>query len=314
MSATETARTARTVRGSGSALRAARPRDRRHAPAGGVRSRPGAEPELRVLGPLEVVAGGRSAPLGSRRVRTVLGFLLLHANEDVSPASLTGSLWPAEEPATAGRMVHGAVSALRDALPSGRGLAVSAPSPGAGDGDGGYRLTVPYDRVDLLRFRREAARGRRELAHGEWASAATTLRRALGLWRGDVLADLGAECAWWPEPEAVREERWAALYGRVTADLALGRNHEVVRELTVAAEEQPRRARLTGPLMLALYRVGRHVDATRVYRRSRDALVRSGGGEPCPELRGLQRAVLRHDPALLGPYLPFHRPVEPARP
>ncbi|GLF93269.1 AfsR/SARP family transcriptional regulator [Streptomyces yaizuensis] len=268
--------------------------------------------ELRVLGPLEVLDDGRHTPLGSRRVRTVLGFLLLHPHEAVPLTSLTHALWPVGEPVTARRMVYGAVSALRSVLPSGRaGLSVSATGPSAEGG--GYLLEVPPGSLDLLGFRHEAARGRRELAAADWASAAATLRRALDLWRGDVLADLDSACALWPEREAVREERWAALLGRLTADLALGRHHEVVRELTVVAEEQPGRVRLTALLMLALYRVGRHVDALAVYRRTREAVVLSTGREPCEELRRLQRAVLTHDRSLLAPYPLFHHAGEPTR-
>ncbi|MFJ8229704.1 BTAD domain-containing putative transcriptional regulator [Streptomyces sp. NPDC094448] len=258
--------------------------------------------ELNLLGPLEVLHRGRRPPLGSRRVRTVLGYLLLRSNEAVSADELTAALWPEDAPLTAPRMVSGAVSALHSALPAVR---AGVPLPPARRGDrGGWLIEAAPHEVDLLRFRRRAARGERQLADRDWPGAARTLRRALDLWRGDVLADLAPECAHWPESDAVREERWAARLAAVTADLALGRDHDVVRELMVHAEEQPLRPRLTALLMVALYRVGRQVDALDVYHRAREAGAHRTGHRPGRELRLLQQAVLTHDPALLGPGLP----------
>ncbi|WP_186767907.1 AfsR/SARP family transcriptional regulator [Streptomyces qinzhouensis] len=263
--------------------------------------------ELNLLGPLEVLRYGDPRPLGSRRVRTVLGFLLLHSNEAVSTDELTDALWPVEAPLTARRMVWSAVSALHSALPEVRtGVPLPAVRTGypAGPG-GGCLLEAAPHQVDLLRFRQQAARGERELAARNWAAASATLRRALDLWRGDVLADLAPESAHWPESEAVREERWAARLAAVTADLALGRNHDVVRELTVVAERRPLPARPAGLLMIALYRVGRQVDALDVCHRAREAMGRATGSEDGRELRLLQHAVLTHDPALFDPGPPF---------
>lgn len=50
--------------------------------------------------------------------------------------------------------------------------------------------------------------------------------------------------------------------------------------------------------MLALYRAGRQTEALDVFRDARYALVETFGLEPGPELRRLQEAILRQDPAL----------------
>jgi hypothetical protein len=51
-------------------------------------------------------------------------------------------------------------------------------------------------------------------------------------------------------------------------------------------------------LMLALYRSGRQIEALDAYRAARRALVDELGIEPSPGLADLERAILRHDPAL----------------
>ena len=52
---------------------------------------------------------------------------------------------------------------------------------------------------------------------------------------------------------------------------------------------------------LALYRCGRQAEALAQYRQARRALVEELGIEPGPALQELERAILRHDPALERP-------------
>ncbi len=70
---------------------------------------------------------------------------------------------------------------------------------------------------------------------------------------------------------------------------------------TPSPSAQPLRERLQGQRLLALYRAGRQADALARYRELRTLLRDEHGLEPGAALRELERAILRHDPALDPP-------------
>ena len=100
------------------------------------------------------------------------------------------------------------------------------------------------------------------------------------------------------EAERLEEARLQVLEDRVEADLARGREREVVPELRALVAEHPFRERLRGQLMRGLYAAGRQAEALEVYRETRTLLDEELGLEPGAELRELERRMLSHDPAL----------------
>ena len=161
----------------------------------------------------------------------------------------------------------------------------------------GYLLRVAPEELDVLQFEAlvEKARGQTPSA------AAETLRLALSLWRGRPLADLPEAPFAQVEAGRLEEERLVALEARLEADLALGSDAELVGELESVIAEHPFRERLRAQLMLALYRSGRQAEALEAYREARELLVEELGVEPGAELRRLEQAILRQDPALTPP-------------
>ncbi len=252
--------------------------------------------EFGILGPLEVSRAGRSVTLGGPRQRAVLALLLLEANRVVSMDRLAEEVWAGHPPDGWPTTLQTYLFHLRRALEPDR--------PRGGDPavlvtrDRGYLLHVDRAYVDSAVFEDGFTAGRAALDAGRYAEAAQTLRRALGLWRGPVLADLADYAFTRPEAARLRELRLAALEVRIDADLALGRHDALTAELDGLVREHSLRERLHGQLMLALYRSGRQADALAAYRRARDLLADELGIDPGEPLARLHAAMLGHDPAL----------------
>jgi DNA-binding SARP family transcriptional activator len=264
--------------------------------------------DYRILGPLEVRAGGRQVPLRGARQRELLAVLLLHANEIVSSDRLIDELWQGDPPPTAAKIVQNSVSQLRKLLEP--GLLVTR-SPG-------YLLRVEREELDSERFERMVEDARADLAGGTASEAAEQLRDAAELWRGPALADFSDAPFARAESARLEELRSAATEDRIEAELALGRHAQLVPELEALVAQYPLRERLRAQLMVALYRSGRQAEALRVYHETREVLVEELGLEPGRALQRLERAVLLQDPALeLGPEeqaVGPPRPAEIARP
>ncbi|MET0761655.1 MAG: BTAD domain-containing putative transcriptional regulator, partial [Thermoleophilaceae bacterium] len=242
-----------------------------------------------LLGPLEVLDDdSRQLSIGAGRQRALLALLLLRANEPVASDRLIEELWGESPPATAHKMLHNQVSALRRALGQNGRLETLGSA---------YRLKVQRGELDVARFEELADEGRGQVA-GDPAAAVETLRKALALWRGPALSDVAYEPFAQGEIARLEEERWAAFEARTEAELALGRHAELVGQLEAAVAEQPLRERLHGQLMLALYRCGRQAEALEAFKRARTTLVEQIGVEPGADLRKLQEAILAQDPAL----------------
>lgn len=244
--------------------------------------------EFGILGPLTVGVDGVAVTLGSVKQRTALATLLWHANMVVSTDRLIAVLWGEEPVPSAVPSLHVYMHRLRRSLgPAGRDRIQSRPP--------GYLLAVRPGELDAHRFATLAEQARRADAAGDPARCVELLDQALALWRGTAFADL-------PEVPPLRTaaarlgEHWlAAVELRIDAALALGRHREVVGELYDLADSYPLRERFAAQLMTALYRARRQADALAVYRRTRLALCEDLGLEPGPELRDLQRAILRAD-------------------
>jgi DNA-binding SARP family transcriptional activator len=248
--------------------------------------------EFRILGPLEVLDGGRAVALPRGRARALLARLILDAGNVVSAERLIHDLWGEVVPPTVRTALQGLVSNLRTRLEPrrARGEAPAVLRTAAT----GYALAIDPACVDANRFRRLLEESRAADA----AKRAAALRQALNLWRGPPLADFMYEPFAQREIAALEELRLAAIEERVDADLDLGLESELVAEVERLVAEHPFRERLRGQLMLALYRTGRQAEALEAYRDARQTLVEELGIEPGSRLRRLEESILRQDHAL----------------
>ena len=243
-----------------------------------------------ILGELDVTDAGGSLPLGGAKQRALLTILLLHANEPLSADRLVGDLWGERPPSTAAKSLQMHVTRLRRALGEHADLLVTSPT--------GYRLAIDPDSLDLTRFTTLAERGRRALADGQPAEAATLLEAALAEWRGSPLADVAYEAFAQSEIARLEQLRIAVVEDRIDAELALGHHAEWIGEIESLIAEHPYRERLRGQLMLALYREGRQAEALSVYRETHRILSEALGITPTPALQKLETALLAQDPVL----------------
>ena len=240
--------------------------------------------EFRILGPLEVADAGEPVQLHGQKQRALLALLLLEPNRVVSTDRIIDSLWGEEPPKTAATSLQNFVSQLRKLL----GPATLLTKPP------GYELRLEQEQLDFEQFRRlvDEARGEPPEARAE------KLRRALSLWRGPPLGDVGFESFAQSEIARLEELRLVVVEDRVEAELEAGRHAELVGELETLAEDHPLRERLRAQLMLALYRAGRQAEALQIYHETRRVLVDELGIDPSPSLQQLHGSILRQDPGL----------------
>jgi predicted ATPase/DNA-binding SARP family transcriptional activator len=249
--------------------------------------------EFRVLGPIEVIRDGSALALGGPRQRVLLALLLIDAPRPVAIDRLADELWQGEPPDGALATMRAYVSKLRTVLGTSARITSSAV---------GYALEVEPDHVDVTRFERLAREGHEALERGATRRAATRLRSALELWRGDPFAGDSDEGALRAEAQRLEDLRVSAIEDRIEADLGLGQNGGLVDELEGMLLQYPYRERLWHHLMLALYRAKRQTDALAAYRRARTLLDEELGLEPGEELQHLEQSILRHEvPAARAP-------------
>ena len=215
---------------------------------------------------------------------------MLHRGAAVSTDRLIDELWGERAPATAAKTVQVYVSQLRKSL--GPGVIVTEGR--------GYRLAVADEQVDAGEFDALWVEGRRALSEGNLVRARARLCSALGLWRGEPLADFAYQPFAQEAIARLQGARVAALEDRIEAELAFGSDGELIGELESLVASNPLQERLRGQLMLALYRAGRQADALAVYRQTSELLREELGLEPSRRLQELERAILEQDSSLDG--------------
>ena len=235
--------------------------------------------DLDVLGPLVVRAGGRQLRLGP--ALRVLLLCLLSAEGDLVPvgrlaAMSAGNGSSAVSPATLRSHVAHLRRAVNDATGLARDDRESVIVTGHVRGGTAYGLRLDALTVDASRFVREAALGMGELRSGHARRAAVTLRAALGLWRGQPLADVAGHSFARAEIRRLEAVYRAALVARVRADVWCGLGLAVIGELQSLVERWPDDEGLRVLLVTCLYRSGRTLEAARACRAAVEFTVEHG--------------------------------------
>jgi len=251
--------------------------------------------DVRILGALEAEIDGVPIDLGVRKARVCFGVLALAVNTPVRIDRIAEVVWPEGPPRRWDAALQSHISRLRNALepdrvPRGQSTRIET-------GGDAYVLHLADDELDARRFEHSAAEGRAALA-GRDPEASVAFARALGEWRGPVLAGLGDGIETLPEARRLDELRLVTMTEYAEAEIALGRHSQVVADLETFVCEHPLRERGWELLLLALYRSGRQAEALRRYQEVRAILIDELGIEPGPALRELEGEILRQEPVL----------------
>jgi DNA-binding SARP family transcriptional activator/transcriptional regulator with XRE-family HTH domain/tetratricopeptide (TPR) repeat protein len=247
---------------------------------------------LGVLGPVEAWRDGAPLYLGPAARRAVLGLLVMDPGVLVRRDTFIDVLWGDAPPRTAVELVQAHVSRIRQHLKSDDGL-------GGGGGaielvGGGYRFCFSGAEVDVLVFRDLAARAAAARAGGDDVAAVESYERAVGLWRGEPLADVDVLCSH-PGVTALRQELTGVLLGYAESACALGQHDRVLARLQAVADAEPLNEPVHARLMIALAGSGQQAAAVDVYEGVRSRLDRELGLYPGDDLGEAYVRVLRQD-------------------
>lgn len=242
-----------------------------------------------LLGQFGVEVEGVPLSLRGDRRRAVLATLLLRTGRTVPTADLVERVW-GTPPSQAKR------SALQVHIARARALFDHhCGAPLIRGGNGGYRVDLAEEQSDLLRFRALAARAAEAGARGDHGTRTDLLIRALGLWRGPVLADVAGPVLHARDVPPLTEELLRAAEEGFGGALARGDHERVADQIRPIATDHPGREPLIRVQMIALYRSGRPSEALHVYARTRDVLVERLGVDPGRELQETFHGILRGD-------------------
>jgi SARP family transcriptional regulator, regulator of embCAB operon len=255
--------------------------------------------EFSILGPLKLSNDGRTSTPTAPKPRSVLGLLLLSADQTVPVSALIRDLWGTSPPVSAVTTLQTYILQIRKCLGELLGISISevaqcllvtVPE--------GYLLRTASAELDRRTFDVLAAAGRGALAIGENSEAAALLARACGLWRGPALADVRAGIVTEAQLMALEQVRLNTIEQYIDARMRLGHHQDVLAELTLLVAEHGPNENFCAQLMLALHRSGRRRDALSVFHQLRTSMIEELGLEPSKRLHLLQQAILADDPAL----------------
>ncbi|MYR92209.1 MULTISPECIES: AfsR/SARP family transcriptional regulator [unclassified Streptomyces] len=241
---------------------------------------------FQLLGPLALADGPDAVVLQPSKPVILLAALLLHANSTVSAEYLQRAVWGEDQPATAKAALQTCVLRLRRLFTKHgvTGTSIEAVP-------GGYRITAGPPTLDLLGFRDQVRRA--TALAGDPEAELYTLKDALSLWQGSLLANVRSDVLHRDEVPRLSEERLRAVERVCDLLLGLGRCGEALVDLWTATRVYPGHERFHEQLIEALYRTGRQSQALAEYRRVKGFLLDELGVDPSPSLRQLELSILR---------------------
>ncbi len=244
---------------------------------------------IAVLGELRLVDdAGRMGRLGGR-AGDLLRLLVAEHGRPVPVAVIVDVLWGEHPPRSVTANIQTYASRVRAAVgvTGGAALVHSAAA---------YRLSLPRERCDLLRFADLVARGAGRMDDPH--AALGPLEEAVALWRGTPMTAAMRDRSLTADSIAghLEELRLRAYALLVDAACRAGEPARVLAGLRRLVAEHPRRESAHALLLRALYEAGDSAAAVCAYHEVRRTLSDELGVEPAEHLQVLYRAILRGAP------------------
>ncbi|WP_052304864.1 AfsR/SARP family transcriptional regulator [Stackebrandtia nassauensis] len=260
---------------------------------------------VRLLGPVEIAGEDGWQRGGAPKQACVLACLALSPGTAVSIETLAHRVWDGPHPTETRNIIYGHVTRLRQLLKPHDEVRLRRM------GTSEYQLDIEPELVDAWRMRDLAGKARAVQAGGDMTTAAELWRGAVEQWRGPALAGIKTE---WSARTSrrLRNDYLAAAAGWSECLLQLGQHEAVVGNLEPIVEHHPLVENLVAPLLLALYRCGRTMDALNRYTDTRRQLRKTLGNDPGERLRTLYQRILRQEPELLRAPATERREAAPA--
>lgn len=252
--------------------------------------------ELRALGPVEAVVGGRLVDPGAPKQRALLALLVSRVGQAVTVDVMMEELWAGRPPPSAMTSLQAYVANLRRVLEPDR--APRTPATVLCTRGKSYLLDSRAVDVDVHHFDECAAAGRQAWDRGDPRQALDEFEAGLALWRGQAYEEVADATHVEPEVARLEELRLSVVEGRCAALLAVGAHEVAVAELEAFVQAHPLREHGYELLSRALYRAGRQADALAVLRANKNRLAEELGIGPKPALQNLESEILNQSPAL----------------
>ncbi|MEV6392467.1 BTAD domain-containing putative transcriptional regulator [Nocardia xishanensis] len=241
-------------------------------------------PAISVLGQLEVRApDGARLTIAARKHAELLVILAAERTARSAPY-LSELLWRGRPPESALVTLQGYVSRLRRTLrPLPEFRIETSPN--------GYVLRCGGSGTDLDLLDVLSRDARAAHADGDVGRAVDLLERALRLWRGDALSDVGDVAELAPERARLAELRSELVEMCAEGLIVLGRARRAVTLLTDECERHPQREGTARLLALALRDGGRISEALDVLVRLRRSLREDLGLDPAPDTLRVENEI-----------------------
>lgn len=249
---------------------------------------PGSKLYFSILGPISAWNEGRELNLSTRRSRVTLGHLIVELGRYVRAEYLLSCLYGDNMPKSAMNQLHRGISELRS-----QGAPIETKQRS-------YKLTSLPSSVDSYHFSILCDSAQHAMKDRRPSEAVDLYYEALSLWRGSALSDLESDqmklySDFW------NERRLGAQESCIDAELSCGHHRSIIPKIRILQAKHPLRERLSGQLMIALYRSGRISESLEVYTNLKKLLRDSLGVDPSSPTEDIHLRILRQDPGIEFP-------------